>query len=260
MLRGEERELKVKEALEQSAVTQWLRGMKHTWHWTDEPTWQVTGDGSVESTPLTWQPSFVGDEALVLAEFRVSTGWHRDADHTPGLQLWLDLMFNISGLDSAYQLRPADSSNDGPSSALKLSLDELGELLVSMLGAVQLAADLATVLLPTCPDRGVVGLWLHLNGIQLSQAVDLSALTLLPNSPGNAFFQKGAHVPLPEVGDGTPEGSLVAQMLDEAIYRAGYRGLGNALARTRRLNLPVGGSEDGAVEPDSGAVSPSAGG
>ena len=222
-VRGEAREAWLIDLLDAAEVTTWLRNLWGPRPWSAEPSWQVRGSGFADLTELVFAPSL--DPTQVppfLARCAVLTGWRPTAsgDNMKALRFLVELHVDRGASGS----RLADPGVEPD--VEKLSLDEIAQDFVRLLSALDLSAAVADYLLPEADlSNGYFGLWLTVRGVMMEQVVDLSGISRLAGavSRADAVATGSWKHPYGPVGE-TP-GVVVANMLDELLEGAGYRGV-----------------------------------
>jgi hypothetical protein len=224
-VRGEAREAWLIDLLDASELTTWLKNPWEPGPWSAEPTWQVRGSGFADLTELVFAPSLDSTQVLpFLARCAVLTGWRPTTSgvNRKALRFLVELEFDRGASAS----RLADPGAE-PKVA-KLPLDEIAQDFVRLLGALNLSGAVADYLLPGAElSDGYFGLWLTVRGVMMEQVVDLSGTSRLPGaiSRADALATGSWHRPDGPVGD--TRGVVVANMLDELLEGAGYRGVAN---------------------------------
>lgn len=232
VLRGEAREAFLLEVLTEAPLTQWLRALCREWNCPDNAEWKPHGAGQPDLTQLLFRPSGTRGEPL-LARFGVLTGWRVIGTRTvPAIRCVLDILMNISALDSDRHLDRSRSA-DAPvprSAPLPASLSprQLGEYLVALLDVAPLAQVIGKELLPEGDfSKGAIGLWISCSGIQLQNLVDLQGLRRLEGAYDSASEGKVSRWPLTENASSVEaqNRTFVADFLDTVLERGGYRGV-----------------------------------
>ena len=105
--------------------------------------------------------------------------------------------------------------------------------------AVDLARDLGRELRPDAPlDRGYLGVWIDVSGVQLERVLKLSDLERLAGALGSAGYALTSAWPIPDADAPNPERAFVARMLDE----------------TRKWRLPGSSESVRLAECDPGSI------
>jgi hypothetical protein len=107
-----------------------------------------------------------------------------------------------------------------------LTLDEIAQDLVRLLGALELSATVADYLLPGVElESGYFGIWLTVRGVMMEQVIDLSGISRVAGAVSRAEAVATGTWHQPDGPVGTTQGVVVASMLDELLEGAGYRGV-----------------------------------
>jgi hypothetical protein len=224
-VRGEPRESWLIDLLNSSEITTWLKKPWEPRPWSAEPIWQIRGSGFADLTELVFAPSLESMQVLpFVARCAVLTGWRPTTSgvSTKALRFLIELQFDRG----ANASRLADPSAEAE--VEKLSLDELAQDFVRLLDALDLSGQVGDYLLPQAElNNGYFGLWLSVRGVMMEQVVDLSGITRLPAAVSRADAVAIGSWQRPNGPVGETQGAVVANMLDELLEGAGYRGVAN---------------------------------
>jgi hypothetical protein len=224
-VRGEARESWLIDLLRSAEITTWLR---HPWEpkpWSAEPMWQVRGSGFADLTELVFAPSLDPTQVLLfLARCAVLTGWRPTTSgvNRKALRFLVELQFDRGA--SASRLTDPGAEPE----VTKLSLDEIALGFVRLLSALELSAPVGDHLLPEADlNNGYFGLWLTVRGVMMEQVIDLSGITRVAGAVSRADAVATGSWQQPDGPVGETQGVVVANMLDELLESAGYRGIAN---------------------------------
>jgi hypothetical protein len=244
----EEREARLREVLETSALTAWLREQRETWHWTDEPLWVAIGTSGEGSVEFEFAPRYDSTSMPFDARLAIQTGWANDADASaliPATQVFLDLAFNICELDENRRPSPTRHATTPPPAPGALSLEELADALHAGLQLPQIAREAAAALLSTPPLEGEVGLWLVTSGVSLDRVLKLSALERRPGASERSEWVSRERWPFTASIWGVPkERATSAAFIQRMLEANGYRNISPTITALRRAGHPptTGGS------------------
>jgi hypothetical protein len=223
-VRGEARESWLIDLLDSATLTTWLKNPWTPSPWSAEPIWQVRGSGFADLTELVFAPSLDPKNVLpFLARCAVLTGWRPTADGTQkkALRFLVELQFDRGA--SVSHRGDLDSVSEVP----KLSLDEIARDFVRLLSALDLSAEVANHLLPGADlSAGYFGLWLTVRGVMMEQVVELDGIDRVAGAISRSDAVATGLWRDPDGPVGESRGIVVANMLDELLESAGYRGVG----------------------------------
>ncbi len=181
LLRGDERERWLIETLEASPITTWIRGLHSSWHWDDDAQWQIFGSGQPDLTQLVYLPSWTQITKRPFgACCGVLTGWRPQPDGglVPAIRLAFDLMLNLIELDDHRRQGTIRHATTPPPAPAALSLDEVADYFLELLGAPDLAVDVASHLLAGGDfTKGYIGAWMELSGVEFHRVVNIAGVT-----------------------------------------------------------------------------------
>lgn len=231
-IRGQAREEFLLRIMGSCAFTEWLCNLKSSWHWDGDAHWEVYGSGHPDLTQLVFRPTWSRPSVRLplTARLGVLTGWEVSADgeHLPVIQLALDLMLHLLEVDMERRPSSIRHQTTPPPAPGALSLEEIASYLAELMDAVDLARDLGRELVPGTPlDRGYLGAWIDVSGVQLERVLKLSDLERVAGALGPAGYALTSAWPIPEADAPNPERAFVARMLDEMLEGGGYRGVQN---------------------------------
>jgi hypothetical protein len=228
-LRGEARENLIRGVLDGSQLTRWLTEQRETWHWTDEPSWQVHGNSNVELTELRFLPQWLVNRPRrpFYARCGVVTGQHvrPNMESEPAVQIACDLMINVLELDVDRQPGSIRHQTTPPPAPAALDVEELAAYLGNLWLITDLAPQLAQALLPGDKQlHGEAAMWMVVQQ-QLGRVINLQQLERLPESTDVSTGQSATPWPLPERSSSSAVASLIADLLGDMLERSGYRRL-----------------------------------
>jgi len=228
-LRGEARENLIRGVLGGSQLTRWLTEQRETWHWTDEPSWQVHGNSNVELTELRFLPQWSVNRPRrpFYARCGVVTGQHvrPNMECELAIQIACDLMINVLELDADRQPGSIRYQTTPPPAPAALDVEELAAYLGKLWLITDLAPQLAQALLPGDKQlHGEAAMWMVVQQ-QLGRVINLQQLERLPESTDVSTGQSATPWPLPESSSSSAVASLIADLLGDMLERSGYRRL-----------------------------------
>ena len=221
----EAREVWLTALLESSRFTAWLRGLRSSWPWDNDPEWVVHGSGNPDLTELRFVPTWPGaTQQPLMARCAVLTGWHPQPGDTPlAIELACDLMFNVLELDSDRRPGPIRHATTPVPAPGALSISELSQSMAHLFEAPFLAGACAAQLLEGGDfSTGEIGAWMTLSGVELERAFVLSGLRRVAGAHGVADHQRCTDWPL---DCGTDAAIFVATFVADLLEQAGYRGV-----------------------------------
>jgi pyrimidine deaminase RibD-like protein len=231
-IRGQDREEFLLRTMGSCAFTEWLSNLKSSWHWDGDARWEVHGSGQPDLTQLAFRPTWSRPSVRLpfIARLGVLTGWMvaADGESVPAIQVALDLMINLLEVDSERRPSAIRHQTTPPPAPGALSLEEIASYLAELMDVVDLARDLGRELVPDAPlDRGYLGAWIDVSGVQLERVFKLSDLERVVGASGPAGYALTSDWPIPEADAPNSERAFVARMLDEMLEGGGYRGVRN---------------------------------
>lgn len=239
-LRGQRREEFLIELLDASPITSWLRALRTTWHWPDDPEWTPAGSGSPEFTELWFAPFGLDNRRPAFtARCGFATGVVDDDNVTvvPSIQTAVDVMFNVLEMGADRQPDGLRHATDEPPAPGALSLVEVADALSHLFGFVAVTASAAEGLVPPPrPETARVGAWVSVSGGLADRVVDLRAFRRIPRSSGmsqtvNAFrlnVREATHLPVDAIR------AFVTDLLYQGLEQAGYRDLDKVMDELRQ--------------------------
>jgi hypothetical protein len=223
-VRGEAREGRLIDLLNSAEFTAWLRTPREPSPWQGEPTWQVRGSGFSELTELVYAPPLEPNQVLpFLVRCAVLTGWRPTPDgfQSKALRFMVEMQFNSS---TASQTQ--DGSLKAEMETAPLSLDDIAGNFTRLLDALDLSTAVADHLLPEVHlSAGYFGLWFTIRGLMLEQVVDLSGIARVAGAVGRGDALATGSWECPGGPVGEARGNVVANMFDDLLESAGYRGV-----------------------------------
>jgi hypothetical protein len=233
-LRAEAREELIVHVLDNSTLTERIRGTSPSWHWAAASGWRPLGgsenpDLTRFELKLDWpqhrirQP--LGVSAAILTGTTGNGGPH-------GLILAVDISLNVQELDANRQPSDVAYRTTPPPAPAALSLRELANLKRTLLMAADLTPDLSEGLLGQRLEQGQVGLWLMLNAVTLERVIRLDGVRRLEGALSISRFDRYAPWPLrASPGEGDPLGDFVEDFLNDLLEAADFRGFREVVAR-----------------------------
>jgi Fic family protein len=241
LLRGQKREERLCDLLENSPITEQLRGLEHVWGGTAGAKWEAAGTGTAEFSELWFAPYGIdAQRPPLVARCGFSTGWVDDGDATqvPTIQAALDLMINPTELNRSRRPDDHDHRTDDPPAPAALSLEELAEILHWMLDFPAVVVSAARSLLPDPRLETVkVAEWVTFSGHAADRLVDLRRFHRLARSSGLGQMIAGVVMEPYRVGGSWPGSwAFVADLLYDGLERGGYRDIDAAVDAIRKRN------------------------
>lgn len=232
-LRGEEREQVILDSLERSSFTHWLVAQQESWHWEGAPGWEVIGaTGYADLTELVFPT--IWDRHAVREPFsarcHVLTGWLISDDRgipRPGAVVALDVQISLLELDQGRRWANMAYRTTPPPAPAALSVEELAGIFKKLLiNAPTITRDIGPRLVDSAgTDEGAIAAWLDLSGVELERVVDLTRFRRLRDSVNSSGRMNAARLPLSEAeAPGTPEDKFVADLINDLLEPAGFRG------------------------------------
>ena len=231
LLRAEGREALLVEVLEESELTAWVHRQSSAFKLGDLGRWRPTGRSAGDFSQLYLQPmDESGSPGPMELLINVHTGHlaSSQAHVTPsGLTAVADVMLRLLEYDS--ERRPAEirHATTPPPAPAALSLSELLDAVVAVLGACDIArAAFQPLLGSAAPGEFDIACWLRATGSQIDRVIDLAQFEVLPGNvtSGDGFIARRlapAHgQPL------TPDErrEIAKEMIDRLLERSGRRG------------------------------------
>lgn len=240
LLRGQRREELLIKLLNASPITAWLRSLRSTWDWPDDPEWTPAGSGSPEFTELWFAPFGLDNRRPpLMARCGFATGVVGDDNATvvPSIQAAVDVMLNVLELGADRRPDGIRHATDELPAPAALSLAEVADALSRLFAFVGVTASAAEGLLPPPhPDTAQVGAWVSVSGGLADRVIDLREFRRLPRSTGMSQTVDAFRVDLVE-GLELPEDAIrafVTEMLYQGLEQGGYRDLDRAMDDLRR--------------------------
>jgi hypothetical protein len=222
-VRGETREAWLIDMLDAAELTTWLKDPWEPRPWSAEPTWQVRGSGFADLTELVFAPSLDPTQVPPFrARCAVLTGWRPTA--SGGNKKALRFLVELQVDRGASASRLADPGVEPD--VERLSLDEIARDFIRLLDALDLSAAVGDHLLPEVDlSNGYFGLWLTVRGVMMEQVIDLAGISRVSGAVSRADAVATGSWQRPAGPVGETPGVVVANMFDELLESAGYRGV-----------------------------------